>query len=147
MTRKICFVKSALDPDDDDASLSRRSFGCAFSGGEVHQKTIYAKKKKKRTRNTMILLSSFLNRKPCRRVFVLALVLVVVPLSGRMFYRHKLEFARRMSSSSSRLKKVVLEEEQQRVGQQQREEREEEEKRLVKLEGNPNNVADERGRR
>ena len=52
MTRKICFVKSALDPDDDDASLSRRSFGCAFSGGEDHQKTIYAKKKKKRTRNT-----------------------------------------------------------------------------------------------
>ena len=144
MTRKICFVKSALDPDDDDASLSRRSFGCAFSGGEDHQKTIYAKKKKKRTRNTMILLS-FLNRKPCRRVFVLALVLVVVPLSGRMFYRHKLEFARRMSSSSSRLKKVVLEEQQQR-GQQRA--REEEEKRLVKLEGNPNNnVADERGRR
>ena len=45
---------------------------------------------------------SFLNRKPCRRVVVLALVLVVIPLSGRMFYVNKLEFAqRRMMMMSS----------------------------------------------
>ena len=46
----------------------------------------------------MSSFSSFLNRKPCRRVVVLVLVLVVIPLSGRMFYVNKLEFARRMAS-------------------------------------------------
>ena len=69
--------------------------------------------------HTHILLSSFLNRKPCRRVFVLALVLVVVPLSGDV-----LPAQTRVRSTDVvvviAFKKVVLEEQQQRVGQQQR---------------------------
>ncbi len=110
------------------------------------EKTTKPTRRRREEREMMILRLSFLNRKPCRRVFVLALVLVVVPLSGRMFYRHKLEFARRISSS-----RLVIEEQQRgkvhqkmttttTTQQQQHREREEEEKRL-KLEGNPN-VAD-----
>ena len=71
---------------------------------------------------------SFLNRKPCRRVVVLALVLVVVPLSGRMFYVNKLEFVRRMSSDGVRNAAVeVIEEREKMVAKQHH--REEEEKR------------------
>ena len=79
----------------------------------------------------MSFFSSFLNRKPCRRVLVLALVLVVIPCSGRMFYLHKLDFARRISVAR-----------QQHINEERKAERvikvvvhEEEEKRL--LEGNP----------
>lgn len=71
---------------------------------------------------------SFLNRKPCRRVVVLALVLVVIPLSGRMFYVNKLEFVRRMSSDGVRNAAVeVIEEREKMVAKQHH--REEEEKR------------------
>ena len=71
---------------------------------------------------------SFLNRKLCRRVVVLALVLVVIPLSGRMFYVNKLEFVRRMSSDGVRNAAVeVIEEREKMVAKQHH--REEEEKR------------------
>ena len=80
---------------------------------------------------------SFLNRKPCRRVVVLALVLVVIPLSGRMFYVNKLEFARRMMMMSSSdgvrahatAHEVIEEREKMVAKQHPREEEEEEEKR------------------
>ena len=68
---------------------------------------------------------SFLNRKPCRRVVVLALVLVVIPLSGRMFYVNKLEFALRANATAYE----VIEEREKMVAKQHREEEEEEEKR------------------
>ena len=88
---------------------------------------------------------SFLNRKPCRRVVVLALVLVVIPLSGRMFYVNKLEFAQRrmmmMMSSSDGVRAnatayEVIEEREKMVAKQhpREEEEEEEEKRPKPLE-------------
>ena len=87
---------------------------------------------------------SFLNRKPCRRVVVLALVLVVIPLSGRMFYVNKLEFARRMMMMSSSdgvrahatAHEEVIEEREKMVAKQhpREEEEEEEEKRPKPLE-------------
>ena len=90
---------------------------------------------------------SFLNRKPCRRVVVLALVLVVIPLSGRMFYVNKLEFARRrmmmMMSSSDGVRahatahEEVIEEQREKMVAKQyprEEEEEEEEKRPKPLE-------------
>ena len=73
---------------------------------------------------------SFLNRKPCRRVVVLALVLVVIPLSGRMFYVNKLEFVRRMSSDGVRNAAAVeVIEEREKMVAKQHHHREEEEKR------------------
>ena len=97
---------------------------------------------------------SFLNRKPCRRVVVLALVLVVIPLSGRMFYVNKLDwFARRrmmmmmMMSSSDGVRARATAREEEVIEEQQRgkmvakqqhpreeEEEEEEEKRPKPLE-------------
>ena len=67
---------------------------------------------------------SFLNRKPCRRVVVLALVLVVIPLSGRMFYVNKLEFALRANAAA---REVIEEHREKMVAKQHREEEEEEE--------------------
>ena len=76
---------------------------------------------------------SFLNRKPCRRVVVLALVLVVIPLSGRMFYVNKLEFALRANATAY---EVIEEQREKMVAKQhpREEEEEEEEKRPKPLE-------------
>ena len=75
---------------------------------------------------------SFLNRKPCRRVVVLALVLVVIPLSGRMFYVNKLEFALRANATAY---EVIEEQREKMVAKQHpREEEEEEEEKRPPLE-------------
>jgi hypothetical protein len=105
------------------------------------------------------MLPAALNRKPCRRALVLFLVLVIIPFSGRLFYAHKLEFARRVSlrleearrensttsslAMMSRKKKMHTfqneddddEEKREQQKQQQQQLHEDEEKRL--LEGNP----------
>ena len=104
------------------------------------------------------MLPAALNRKPCRRALVLFLVLVIIPFSGRLFYAHKLEFARRVSlrleearrenstttsslAMMSRKKKMHTfqdeddDDEEKREQKQQQQLHEEEEKRL--LEGNP----------
>ena len=101
------------------------------------------------------MLPAALNRKPCRRALVLFLVMVIIPFSGRMFYAHKLEFARRVSlrleearrensttslAMMSRKKMHTFQNEddddkEKREQKQQQQLHEDEEKRL--LEGNP----------
>jgi hypothetical protein len=118
-------------------------------------------KKNADSETSNIMLPAALNRKPCRRALVLFLVLVIIPFSGRLFYAHKLEFARRVSlrleearreqnnalrasssssSSSSKMHTFQNEddddkEKREQQKQQQQQLHEDEEKRL--LEGNP----------
>jgi len=116
-------------------------------------------KKNADSETSNIMLPAALNRKPCRRALVLFLVLVIIPFSGRLFYAHKLEFARRVSlrleearrensttsslAMMSRKKKMHTfqneddddKEKREQQKQQQQQLHEDEEKRL--LEGNP----------
>jgi len=111
------------------------------------------KKKRKHPETINNMLPAALNRKPCRRALVLFLVLVIIPFSGRMFYLHKLEFARRVSlrleearrvqnsTTSLAMKMRTFQNEdddddkEKREQKQQQQLHEDEEKRL--LEGNP----------
>jgi len=147
----LFFVSSS--PSD----VNSRVFPSAFSP------QIQTPRQKKRGNKQAInnMLPAALNRKPCRRALVLFLVMVIIPFSGRMFYAHKLEFARRVSlrleearreqnnalrassSSSSSSSKMHTfqneddddEEKREQQKQQQQQLHEDEEKRL--LEGNP----------
>ena len=59
--------------------------------------TTQSEKKQIEATPKAIMCPNFIRKKPFRRVCVLVFLFIVIPFSGRMFYLHKLEFARKVS--------------------------------------------------
>ena len=106
--REVVLVDGDDDDDDVDAALVVVLAATVFtanivlftsSTNDVNSPTFSRKKNADITtiQAINIMLPAALNRKPYRRALILFFVLVIIPFSGRMFYAHKLEFARRVS--------------------------------------------------